>query len=752
MLEALRNLFSEGHFMPHGMCYLWQPGVLWLNVASDALIATAYFSIPFALLYFVRRRKDLEFQWMFLCFAAFIIACGGTHLVDVIVVWHPYYWVAGTIKAFCALVSVPTAILLVELIPQALKLPGPKQWEAANATLRFEIAERQRADQQLRRVNAELESRVIERTKALGLANASQLRQLRQLELLSRITRAIGERQDLLSILQVVILSLEQDLPIDYGCACLLDSATRTLTVARVGAPGAGKSRTPFTQGARMTVDDNGLSRAAAGNLVYEPDIDGSRWPFARKLAEAGLFSLVLAPLTIAGNTFAVLVAAREAADSFSSGDREFLRQLSEHVALAAHQAQLYGDLQRAYDDLRETQLSVMQHERLRALGQMASGVAHDINNALSPAALYAQSLLERESGLSDAAKQNLETIQRAIEDVGHTVERMREFYRPRGAPSAVVPVPVNRVLQQVVELTRARWHDMPQERGIVIDLRTELASELPPLMGSDSDIRDAVTNLILNAVDAMPSGGGLVIRSGAVLRDSAPARQNSDAPVITHIRIEVCDQGVGMDEATRSRCLEPFFTTKGERGTGLGLAMVYGAVERHRGDIQIQSAPGQGTTVSLILPVGSKADGEADAVSAPSHPSRSLRILIVDDDPLLLRSLRDTLQADGHEVVTTEGGQAGIETFEEAERRGQPFAIVLSDLGMPYVDGRRVAAAIKAVSPATPVVLITGWGQRMQVEKDLPLHVDRVLSKPPKLQELRLALAELTSGCCRTI
>jgi signal transduction histidine kinase/ActR/RegA family two-component response regulator len=411
---------------------------------------------------------------------------------------------------------------------------------------------------------------------------------------------------------------------------------------------------------------------------------------------------------------------------------------LSEHVALAAHQAQLYTALQQAYDDLRQTQQTVMQQERLRALGQMASGIAHDINNALSPVALYAESLLEREAGLSEKGRSHLVTIQRAIEDVAQTVSRMREFYRQREPQMVLARVDLNRLVDQVISLTRARWNDLPQERGVVIRLSAELAERLPAVMGAESEIRDALTNLIFNAVDAMPDGGALVLRTRV---GSASAGAHNGNPT-GQVSLEVCDTGVGMDEDTRRRCLEPFFTTKGERGTGLGLAMVFGMAQRQSATLEIDSAPGKGTTVRLIFPGAPSAVVETPGPAAPAEPIQRLRILVVDDDPLLIQSLRDTLEGDGHLVTVADGGQKGIDTFAAAHQNGDAFAVVITDLGMPYVDGRRVAAAVKAVSPTTPVILLTGWGERLVAENDVPPHVDRVLSKPPKLHLLRQALA----------
>jgi CheY-like chemotaxis protein len=304
----------------------------------------------------------------------------------------------------------------------------------------------------------------------------------------------------------------------------------------------------------------------------------------------------------------------------------------------------------------------------------------------------------------------------------------MGEFYRLREPRAALQPVDLNLLAEHVVDLTRARWSDMAQQRGVVIQLRLELDPQLPQIAAVESQIRDALVNLVFNAVDAMPNGGPLVIRT----RNDGQGRDR--------IAIEVTDSGVGMDEDTRRRCLEPFFTTKGERGTGLGLAMVFGVAERHGAVLEIDSQRGGGTTVrlsfaALAQPSSAAALGEPVAIGPQ-------RILIIDDDPLLLRSLRDALESDGHEVVAENGGQAGINTFVESHAEGRPFPVVITDLGMPNVDGRKVASTIKAAVPGTLVLMLTGWGRRLVAEGDIPPGVDAVLSKPPKLIDLRNALA----------
>jgi len=438
------------------------------------------------------------------------------------------------------------------------------------------------------------------------------------------------------------------------------------------------------------------------------------------------------APLSSLSTTYGwICLADKLGGTEFTDEDERVLKTLGAQVGRIYENGQLYSSLQQAYEDLRQTQQTVLQQEQLRVLGQMASGIAHDINNALSPAAIYAHSLLERETPPLDAeARDKLTIIERAIEDVAATVARMKDFYRRPESGQSPATLDLNEIIQHVVELTRVKWSSMPQESGRVVTLNRDLAQDLPKVRGAKAEIGDAITNLVMNAVDAMPQGGTLTLRS----RASDPS----------YVYVEVVDTGLGMDEVTRQRCLEPFFTTKGERGTGLGLAMVYGMLERHDGEVQIESEPGQGTLVRMVFPAVTDARVDESAVVRGLRPTAALRILLVDDDPIVLKSLREILAQDGHMVVTADGGSRGIELFLAAEGRGERFSVVITDLGMPHVDGRSVAAAVKAAAATVPVVLLTGWGQSMQ--SGAVACVDRVLSKPPKLRELRRALAELVN------
>ena len=722
----------------------WNP----VLVAASAAVAVAASAAALLIFFGLRRvSKHRELRYQLAAAAVMGLAISGMHYTGMAAAGFP----ENTVCLSAAALSGNTLTMLVGVAAVAVlgltlftsNIDVRMQEARLAASLRVSNAD-------LQRTTESLKSEIVERERT----EAQLQSQLDRLTLLDQITRAIGERQDLQSIYQVAIRSLEERLPVDFSCVLRYDG--EALSVIRVGVHSHPLAiELAMDEHARIEIDRNGLSRCVRGELVYEPDIAAVPFPFAQRLAGGGLRALVLAPLQSESRVFGVLVAARVREQAFSSGDCEFLRQLSAHVALAARQAELHGALQQAYDELRQTQQSVMQQERLRALGQMASGIAHDINNALSPAALYTESLLEREPSLSERGRGYLVTIARAIDDVASTVARMREFYRQREPQLQLAPVQLNPLVQQVIELTRARWSDMPQQRGTVIELHTELDPELPATLGVDSEVREALINLVFNAVDAMPDGGVLSLRTCAQsAAESAEAGASGTAgtagtagagtaatPAQRYAVVEVADTGVGMSEDTRRRCLEPFFTTKGERGTGLGLAMVYGVTQRHGAAVEIDSVPGQGTTVRLRFPVPDVAPVVA-AVAAPSAPAARLRILLVDDDPLLLRSLCDTLELDGHAVVTASGGQAGIDAFRRADGADDGFDVVITDLGMPYIDGRKVAEAVKAGAAATPVILLTARAGAEAVADGLDAGADDYVVKPFALRELEARIA----------
>jgi signal transduction histidine kinase/ActR/RegA family two-component response regulator/HAMP domain-containing protein len=607
----------------------------------------------------------------------------------------------------------------------------------------------QERDAALQAARDNLEKRVHDRTRELEQEVAERRRaevgltqQLTRINLLNSITHAIIDRQDLESVVWVVLRQLQDHLPITFGRLYLYEPATRRISVATKALAGSNPDPIDlFTS--THEIDAIGLEPCRDGETVLYAQTAASPALLAGKLHECGLESALAIPLMVENGFFGILLAARQEPESFSAEESEFLRIVAEQVGLAAHQAQLHKQLQQAYDELRQTQVAVMQQERLRALGQMASGIAHDINNALCPIVVYSDLLLQESSQFSEAATRNLKNIKTAGEDIAHIVSRMREFYRRRDTLDAIAPVDLNQLVQQVIDLTRPRWRDIPQARGIMIEMQPDLETDMPKLAGIDSELREAMTNLILNAVDAMPDGGKLIVRTRSASWDKSGALRKGS----THAILEVRDSGVGMNDETRRRCLEPFFSTKGKRGTGLGLAMVYGVVERHEGKIEIESALGRGTTMRLIFPVRAARVAAPDTGSSKA-PAKlpTLRVLCIDDEPLLREMLKQILENGGHTVETADGGKAGVDVFRTATEEGTPFDVVITDLGMPYIDGRQVAQIIKSESAKTPIIMLTGWGTMMKEDGDLPAQVDGVLSKPPKITELYEMLRSLTT------
>lgn len=406
---------------------------------------------------------------------------------------------------------------------------------------------------------------------------------------------------------------------------------------------------------------------------------------------------------------------------------RNLLRNRFQHLAIQDQNARLEeqvagrtAELADALAELKASERQVVQQERFRAFGEMAGGVVHDFNNALMSIIGYSTLLLQEEALLDDRAllRGYLQTMNTAGRDASHVVSRLRDFYRPREEGDVFVNVEINGLLEEVVPLTRPKWHDHALATGRVITLELEL-EKVPPILGNAAELREVLTNLIFNAVDAMRDGGKITLRS---------------RPVRDAVQVEVADSGMGMSEETRARCLEPFFSTKGEGGTGLGLSMSHGIIRRHEGRMEIKSMPGIGTTFTLLLP-------SCDSAAAPDEPAhvplgRSLRVLVVDDDPTTLVVVSQYLRSDGHEVEVVASGS-------EAMRRvnAEAFDLLITDHGMPGMSGLQLAEAARRFDPAMQVFLLTGFALDAA---QLPASVCRILPKPLVPQALRAALREV--------
>src|SRR5438270_12147709 len=276
-------------------------------------------------------------------------------------------------------------------------------------------------------------------------------------------------------------------------------------------------------------------------------------------------------------------------------------------------------ELEKALTELKATQQQVIQQERLSAIGQMASGIAHDFNNALMPILGFSELLLQNDTLLENRkeTRRCLEMLRTSAKDAANVVSRLREFYRPADSDEEFPIVDLAKLVEQAVALTEPKWRGLTQAGGITITVATDFKA-YPIVAGDESALREVLTNLLFNAVDAMPQGGHVSLETSI---------ENERAVV------RVADTGTGMTEAVRRRCLEPFFSTKGERGTGLGLSMVYGIVERHRGQLDLESAPGEGTTFTISLPIADLVKISPPVQQTANGRKSNLNILVVDDD-----------------------------------------------------------------------------------------------------------------------
>jgi PAS domain S-box-containing protein len=372
----------------------------------------------------------------------------------------------------------------------------------------------------------------------------------------------------------------------------------------------------------------------------------------------------------------------------------------------------------------REIEAQMHQSERLTALGQMAGGIAHDFNNLLQAILGYAQ-LMARSPGNADVVRRGLDVIEKAANGGAETVRRIQKFARLR-PDEPFVTMDLNQVVRDSLAITRPRWEEKKVKGGVPLKLELELGP-VPVVMGRPAELNEVITNLVLNAIDAMPKGGTLRIRTR--LGDHR------------HAVITVADTGMGMSEEVRKKVFDPFFTTKGEEGTGLGLSVSHSIVERHGGDLKVDSQPGEGTTFTITLPIGMSPTGET-IQGTESGVERKGRILLVDNDPQVLSILGEMLKDAGHHVLPVPSGPEALRVFVPSG-----FDLVITNVGMPEMSGWTVAEQLRSRDPEVPVIFITGWGLHEEDQaRCRRLGISALLFKPvppPELhRKVQVALA----------
>jgi PAS domain S-box-containing protein len=412
------------------------------------------------------------------------------------------------------------------------------------------------------------------------------------------------------------------------------------------------------------------------------------------------------------------------------TGKREDGRRLNLAVTLSSltgRDGNLEGMLAIVRDTTAQRELEAQMHqsEKLTALGQMAGGIAHDFNNLLQAILGYAQ-LMGKSPGNADVVRRGLDVIEKAATGGAETVRRIQKFARLR-PEEAFVALDLNQVVRDTLAITRPRWEEKKVKSGLPLQLELDLGS-VPVVMGRPAELHEVVTNLVLNAIDAMPEGGMLRIRTHS---------EGGRFVVLT-----VADTGVGMTDAVRKRIFDPFFTTKGEQGTGLGLSVSYSIVKRHGGEMHVETRPGGGATFAVNLPVG------VTSVSEPPHGvesrgDRKGRILLVDNDPQVMTILGEMLSDAGHHVLPVASGAEAVRVFVPGG-----FDLVITNIGMAGMNGWEVAERVRARDARVPLIFVTGWGlQEEDQARCRGLGVTDLLFKPVRPPDLHRTVQRALAG-----
>ncbi|PZW50983.1 PAS domain S-box-containing protein [Humitalea rosea] len=533
MAGLLAFLTEPNGLTPHGFCLAWEPGLLWLHAASGLIIAASYYVIPLALACFVRRRSDLAFPWVFRLFAVFILACGTTHLLGVITLWLPFYWLDGLAMVVTAGVSLVAAIVVWPLLPRALALPAPSALREANAALEAKIAESEALAARLRDSEARL--RVF-------------------FEHVPDLLFILGQRPDGALVVEALNPAL---------AGLIGQEAT-----AAQGRPL--DSLLPGPEGAAFARRCEACAGAGTPSQ-FEAVLSGAR-------GETATVESVLVPLTDP----------------------------------ATGQLRVLGSL-RDLTERRALERRVSQAQKMQTLGQMTGGIAHDFNNILMGISGVIELLASPRPH-----PRRLELLGQA----GRSVERGGRLVRQLLAFSGRQPL--RTTCLDVNQVILAMTNDLiTPSLGGAISVQLLLEPGLWPLLADQTEFEAGLLNLAVNARDAMPEGGSLVISTANLTLETGPAE---GMPPGDYVLLSVADNGEGMPAEVMARAFDPFFTTKGVGvGTGLGLSQVYGFARQSGGTAQIRSAPGLGTTVMLFLPRGrpdSEGERTVTAVAGDAKPA----------------------------------------------------------------------------------------------------------------------------------
>jgi signal transduction histidine kinase/HAMP domain-containing protein len=553
-----------------------------------------------------------------------------------------------------------------------------------------------------------------------------------QLEVVTRVTQEVSTRDvshELPGILRTIIHQIRRVVPCDYAALALYNEEDDSFLFETVY-DFAVRDWADLPPGKRVAAEQTPWQTACrTGTALVQSELVRSTFAYDRGLAAGGLRSGAVVPIIGASRAIGTLDFASREPSAYGQTQVSTLRELSHYLGTALHNARLSQEREETAAKLARTQEHLNLVDKVRAVGQLASGVAHDFNNLLAGILGNAQ-LLMFEAQTPDQ-REMLAVIERAAKDGAETVRRLQGFARMEH-DSPMTEVRMDILARDAIDITRPRWRDVAQSRGATIEVVKQL-QPVTPLAGRPAELREVLTNLIINAVDALPKGGKITVTT---YDDKIVGNGEG------HVVAEVSDTGTGMPSDVRARIFDPFFTTKGEQGTGLGLAVSMGIIQSHGGQIEVESEIGHGTRFVIRLPVRT-----ADQTARATKERKSLvvqpgHILFVENEAMIRDATVRLLTRWGHQVAQASGGVEALQMFGP-----DMFDLVISDLGMPDMNGWDLLGQIKQRDPRVPTVLITGWGRQFSDEEANQRGVDFVIEKPFDQDDLREILAAAMGG-----
>lgn len=701
MNDFLNAFLSSSPFIPHGHCYLWRPGLVWLHLISDSLIAAAYYSIPLTLFYFVRKREDLPFNWIFLLFASFIVACGTTHIAEIWTLWYPTYWISGTIKAATAMVSVFTAFQLIPLVPKALALPSPGQLEQSNLALQTQIQQRFQVEEELRQTQNLLERRVQERTAALTQTN-------------DQLQQEIIERQRTENALRTSVEQLELALTTasmgNWNWDAISDRVTLSDAAAKIFGVLPDSSITwtelrnhleeEYRDRARLEVEQ-AIAQHSDYNIEYEVvrSNQEKRWVAAKGRVQYAKTGQVTGILGVVQD-----ITDRKQAEI----ERE---QLLERERIAREQAETAN----------------------RVKDEFLAVLSHELRTPLNPI-LGWTSLLRANRLDAEKTKFALETIERNAKLQTQLIEDLLDISRIlRGKLGLEIgPVDLASTIEAAIEAVALA----AEAKSIQIQPKFA-AALLPHVMGDGNRLQQVIWNLLSNAVKFTPQGGYIWISLEQVGQQA---------------QITVQDTGRGIRPDFLPHVFEYFrqadsSTTRTYGGLGLGLAIVRQIVELHGGIVQAESeGEDKGATFTVRIPLLSASvplhqtePAAQDPTALPETALSHLHILIVDDEEDARELVSYTLEQCGAQVSHAASARLAIAAFQQLTPD-----LLISDIGMPEMDGYQLLSHIRKQGASIPAIALTAYAGEANQQRSMQAGFQAHLSKPIDPTELITAVLQL--------